>query len=67
MAKPLETYPMPNLEDVLCNACQLLDAVRADWQREGCWSEWDQAVRDGLSRELQKCYTKAAEEDSQHE
>lgn len=53
--------PIQTLADVLCNACQLLDSVKADWQREGCWSEWDQEVRDGLSRELQKCYAEVEE------
>jgi len=55
-----EAFPMPTLQDVLTNACQLLDSVKMDWAREGCWSDWDQAVRDGLSRELKITYAQAA-------
>ena len=52
--KPLDTFPMPTLQDVLTNACQLIDSVKMEWQSDGSWSEWDQAVRDALSRELLK-------------
>lgn len=61
MAEPIEVFHMPTLADVLCNACQLLDSVKMDWEKEGHWSAWDQAVREGLSRELQKVYESEAQ------
>lgn len=51
-------YPMPRLSDALTNACQLLDAAKSDWQAEGCWSEYDQAIRNALSRELNSALEK---------
>ncbi len=37
------------LDALLPEICQLIDACKADWQRQGCWSEWDQSVRDRIT------------------
>jgi hypothetical protein len=37
------------LELAVPDICQLLDACKMDWQAQGCWSQWDQSVRDKLT------------------
>lgn len=37
------------LDSLLPEICQLIDACRMDWQQQGCWSEWDQSVRDRIT------------------
>ncbi len=37
------------LEAMLPDICQLIDAVKMEWSQQGCWSEWDQSVRDGIT------------------
>ncbi len=42
--------------EILTNCCQLLDSIKAEWLPEGCWSEWDQSVRDAASGWLKSYY-----------
>jgi hypothetical protein len=36
------------LEALLPDVAQLIDSVKQDWGHQGCWSEWDQSVRDRI-------------------
>ena len=46
-ASPLQTaHP---LDALLPEICQLIDGCKLDWEAQGCWSEWDQSVRDRIS------------------
>jgi len=29
--------------------CQILDVVKREWTEAGCWSEWDERVRDEIT------------------
>lgn len=35
-------------ENIVIGACNLLDAIKSEWGDQ--WSEWDQSIRDGLSK-----------------
>ena len=37
---------------VLTNACQILDVAKGEWAKENCWSDWDQSVRDSITKWL---------------
>jgi len=37
-------------ENIVIGACNLLDAIKSEWGDQ--WSEWDQSIRDGLSKAL---------------
>lgn len=37
------------LDALMPEICQLIDAVKIEWQQQGCWSEWDQSVRDRIA------------------
>jgi hypothetical protein len=39
-------------EALLIDCAQLIDAVKMDWSLQGAWSEWDQAVRDRITKRL---------------
>lgn len=40
------THPLDALLPEICN---LIDGCKLDWQAQGCWSEWDQSVRDRIT------------------
>lgn len=40
---------LDELERLLPDICQLIDAVRQDGISEGWWTEWDQSVRDRIT------------------
>jgi hypothetical protein len=40
---------MHPLDMLLPEICQLIDAVKVEWSQQGCWSEWDQSVRDRIT------------------
>ena len=37
-------------ENIIIGACNLLDTIKSEWGDQ--WSEWDQSIRDGLTRAL---------------
>jgi hypothetical protein len=37
------------LDTLIPELCQLIDSCKQDWQTQGCWSEWDQSVRDRIT------------------
>lgn len=37
---------LKEVEGVFCDVAQLIDG----WNHDGCWSEWDQSVRDKVSK-----------------
>lgn len=45
-------------EQLLIDCAQLLDSVKNEWSQDGSWSEWDQAVRDRITRRLRWINTK---------
>ena len=47
-------HNLDNIGNVLVGCAGLLDNIKIEWSAEGCWSEWDQSVRDGVTRQLQK-------------
>ena len=47
-----ESWKMNRLGNVLQGCAGLLDNIRAEWGDQ--WSEWDQAVRDGITAQLRK-------------
>jgi|SRR6185437_11479846 len=40
--------------NVLCSCAQILDVVKQEWALKNEWTEWDQSVRDGITKELVK-------------
>lgn len=38
-----------SLDDLLPEICRLLDTCKADFERRGLWTEWDQSVRDRIA------------------
>lgn len=42
-------------QDALCDAAQFIDAVKQDAQREGWWTEWDQQMREKITKALLEC------------
>ena len=45
----LTKYWTPGIGNTLTNVTQILDVVRQEWSAQGCWSEWDQSVRDDIT------------------
>ena len=45
------------LANLLTGCANILDVVKLEWGE--AWSEWDQSIRDGISRELRIIYGKA--------
>jgi hypothetical protein len=37
------------LDALLPEICQLIDSCKTDWEGQGCWSAWDQSVRDRIT------------------
>ena len=53
-----EIERLRTLDVLVPEICQLIDGCKQDWQPQGCWSEWDQSVRDRLSAySIQKMLT----------
>ena len=47
---------MTNQEaNIIIGACTILDVIKSEWG--AAWSEWDQSVRDGLSKMLATIYS----------
>lgn len=46
MFKPRAAPLLKDVANVLCNVAQLIDG----WNHDGVWSEWDQSVRNDVSR-----------------
>jgi hypothetical protein len=44
-----EVERLRQLEALLPEICQLIDACRTDWIARDCWSAWDQSVRDRIT------------------
>ena len=44
--------------EIITNACQLVDTIKMEWEAEGCWSEWDQAVRAAMGNWLIDYYVR---------
>jgi hypothetical protein len=40
-------------KNVICGACGILDVVKGEWA--GSWGEYDQGIRDGLTKILARC------------
>lgn len=45
-SKPVVPHP---LDALLPEVCQLIDAVKVEWKQQGCWSDWDESVRERIS------------------
>jgi hypothetical protein len=45
--------------DVICGACGILDVVKGEWA--GSWGEYDQGIRDGLTKILARCEAERGE------
>lgn len=48
-SEEVQAPPPHPLDELLPEICQLIDAVKAEWSRQGCWSQWDQSVRDRIA------------------
>jgi hypothetical protein len=54
---------LPSLRCFLSNVAQLIDTIKVEWTACGAWSEWDQSVRDDLTRHLQALHAALASKD----
>lgn len=41
--------PIYQAAGIMTDVCQILNVVKGEWEAEGCWSEWDQSVRDRIT------------------
>lgn len=41
---------------IMHNVAQILDVVKREWATDGCWSDWDQGVRDSVATWLTQHY-----------
>lgn len=48
-----------NVADLMTNACMILDTIKQEWG--DAWSEWDQSIRDGMSKWILAAAAKAGE------
>jgi hypothetical protein len=44
------------LINCLTNCAQIIDRAKQEWQSDGAWSEWDQSVRDDITKNLKLLY-----------
>lgn len=45
-----------NAMQIMTDAAQILDVVKREWSAEGCWSDFDQGVRDRIGAWLRAYY-----------
>lgn len=52
-----------NVDEIslLTRAAQLIDTIKSEWSPDGAWSEWDQEVRDDITKRLRWLTTKRQE------